>query len=80
MGSWFPALLPMTQYAVARHIRADGRHDPARGPRRMGNRQAPTADVDDVLSLAELPTLTAIVSAYLLTSRSSSRRRSSTSR
>ena len=66
LGSVFPATLPMLQYAVASAYALTAMMTLLEARAALGSHdEPPTADVDDPLALAELPTLTAIVSAYL---------------
>jgi len=66
LGSWLPAMLPAMQYAVAAAYALTAAMTLLEARAALGSHdEPPTADIDDVLALAELPTLTAIVSAYL---------------
>jgi cellulose synthase/poly-beta-1,6-N-acetylglucosamine synthase-like glycosyltransferase len=62
----FPGTLPLLQYAVASAYALTATMTLLEARAALGSHDdPPTADIDDPLALAELPTVTAIVSAYL---------------
>src|SRR4051812_16548618 len=66
LGSWSPGALPLMQYVVAGAYALTAAMTLLEARAALGSHdEPPTADIDDPLQLAELPTLTAIVSAYL---------------